>query len=198
MRRTALAAEWRHGWSLEPPPAFVETMRRVYLRLGPETCRELVGIGRIAIRGAGFQLHDDGDWAFLTPILQVRGDVWQLLVWDCLFPPEDVWRVNAEIIDIVAWHPATPGRWATRTGYADMLGTVQPPLWEDGPTRVHQTPYGWLKSGGEGICFLTTDRPMIAFELRSAGRIVADAEAHARELRQICAHPYPIPRIIAA
>lgn len=197
MKDTALYREWRHGWSLQPPRPFVDTMRRLYHELGPETCRDLVAIGPVVVEGGAFQIHEDGEWCFLTPVLYLDSELWRALVWDCGFEPEAVRRANTEVVDIVAWHPATPGQWARRIGEAHMLGDADARLGDE-PLRVHQTPYGWLKAGGEGVCFLDRDRQLIALALRNVHQIVAENAAHARELRDICARPYPIPRIIAA
>jgi len=191
VRDTALYREWRHGWSLRPPRPFVASMRRLYHELGPDICRELVSIGPVIVERDSFQIDERGEWAFLTPVCHIDGDLWRLLVWDCGFESEAVWRVNAEVVDIVAWHPATPGRWARRTGVADMLGDIAAAE----PLRVHQTPYGWLKADGVGICFLDHQRASVASALRLAEKIIADSPAHARELRDICARPYPIPSI---
>jgi hypothetical protein len=103
-----------------------------------------------------------------------------------------------EIIDIVAMPLAAPMRWARRTGLARTLGRI-PYLEPKKEVRVHRTPAGWLRGDGSGIAVLESERAAMASILNSVtGDLLADDEAHARELDGIVARPMRTPRIRVA
>jgi hypothetical protein len=156
-----LLREWRRSFRPPMPDAFRETARAIMDTIDGWMWRDLIGSGPVMIQNTTYQPYEDGEWCFLTPC-------WPWME------------------DIVAWHPATPGRWALRIGTGTMLGDVR----YDEPLRVHRTPLAWLRAGGEGVCFL--DRSSIAPTLWGHGqRIIADDVAHMRELRDICRRAEP-------
>lgn len=195
MKDTPLAREWRCSTlGQDMPAAFRADLRALWDSIDPGIWRDLISAGPVLIEGEAYQPHEDGQWCFLTPVLRVDLEMWCCLVWDCRFDPGVVWDEIAEVVDIVAWHPATPGRWARRTGLADMLGEVA----ADEPVRVHRTPLAWLRAGGEGVCFLERNLTVVSLALNVASQVIAEDKAHARELREICERPYPVPRIQGA
>lgn len=195
MMVTPLFLEWEaRARGVRMPDSFRRVARDVWDWIEPDIWRDHVGAGPVLIEGGRYQPHNDGEWVFLTPITHIDGDAWRKHVWGGCCTEDEARLWFTEIVDIVAWHPATPGRWARRTGEADMLGAVMP----GEAVRVHQTPLGWLRGGGEGVCFLDDNRVTIAGELRQAARVIAESPAHARLLREICERPYPIPKIVTA
>jgi hypothetical protein len=154
---------------------------------GTEAAREAGQLGylHITVEGSRFVPDSDGVPAFITPVVALRGGGIEQIA--------D--RHGGETVDLVAWHPAHPERWALRTGVGRCLGYVA--WWQaEKPTRVWRSPLAWLRARGDGIVLLTTDteeRHSILMQLR--GGIVAEDRRHAAELRAICERPYPVPRI---
>lgn len=102
------------------------------------------------------------------------------------------------LIDMVAVPFAAPHRWARRSGLGRTLGRIafmQPKA----AVRVHRAPTSWLQGDGSGIAILERDRGAVAAILRACtGGVLADDEAHARELHDIASRPVPVPVIRAA
>jgi len=119
---------------------------------------------------------------------------------DDITHPVPRWCVlqGPEIIDLVAMPLGAPHRWARRTGLARTLGRI-PYLEPKKEVRVHRTPAGWLRGDGSGIAVLESERAAMASILNSVtGDLLADDEAHARELDGIVARPMRTPRIRVA
>lgn len=176
------------------PPEFRAALRAVWDSIDAAVWLDLIRPARVLIEGEAYQPHEDGDWCFVTPCLHIDGDKWREHVWTkrCCAPDEArCWF--SEVVDLVAWHPATPGRWARRTGDASMLGAID----EGAALRVWRTPLSWLRGGGEGVCFLTSEQGIIAEALRAASEVIAEDGRHAAELRRICEQP-AAPRIRVA
>ena len=105
-------------------------------------------------------------------------------------------KSTGEIVDLLAFHPAQPHRWALRTGVAEWLGAIEPQYLEPEPVQVWRSPLSWLRAGGKGLVLLShssTDRYRILSGCRC---IIAEDAAHAAELRQVVSQPWPIPRVI--
>jgi hypothetical protein len=102
------------------------------------------------------------------------------------------------LIDMVAVPFAAPHRWARRTGLARTLGRIafmQPKA----AVLVYGSPAAWLTGDGSGVAILERDRGAVAAILRACtGGVLADDEAHARELHDIASRPIPVPVIRAA
>jgi hypothetical protein len=149
-----------------------------------------------------------GDWAPFAHRDHLSGGVLSLLVAvraedgadDDITHPVPRWCVlqGPEIIDLVAMPLGAPHRWARRTGLARTLGRI-PYLEPKKEVRVHRTPAGWLRGDGSGIAVLESERAAMASILNSVtGDLLADDEAHARELDGIVARPMRTPRIRVA
>src|SRR6202043_1967154 len=83
----------------------------------------MVGAARIRMRGELWEPvgpEERGARVYVTP---VRGGNRATL------ESSDAWSANVggPIVDLVAWHPIRPGRWALREGAAPILGHVQAP-----------------------------------------------------------------------
>jgi hypothetical protein len=148
-----------------------------------------------------------GGWAPWAHADHVSGGVLSLIVAcraadgedDDLAAPVPRWVAleAPDLVDLMAIPLAAPHRWARRTGLARTLGRI-PFLEPRSPVRVHRWPASWLRGDGSGIAILDRERGGIAAVLRACtGGIIADDEAHARELHEIAAQPIPMPRIRA-
>ena len=62
---------------------------------------------------------------------------------------EDVIRFG-EIVDLVAWHPRRPDRWALRTGEGIVLGHAELGTNQ----KILPNPHAWVMTGGDGLCVL--------------------------------------------
>jgi hypothetical protein len=157
----------------------------------PEEVLPLVGVARIMLSSDGglWQPHEGGVQAFVTPTMSIDMEGWRQVAWSGALPEDDPWLGYLYgIEDLVAWHPNTPERWALRWGVAEMLGEAGDP---EEPLRVHRTPYGWLKAGGEGVCVL---RPSGYGALRLVDRLIAEDSAHRHELYKLLTHS-GVPKI---
>lgn len=69
---------------------------------------------------------------------------------------------SVEVVDLVAWLPANPGRWWTVLGAATVLGeafAASPTSGFGGaPLRLHRTPLAWLQAGCDGAVILDPNR----------------------------------------
>jgi hypothetical protein len=154
---------------------------------------QMCGIDRVcperAADGALYRPDPDGGRAFISPILAHRADT-----------PEtpDPWAFArfGNIIDLLAWDPAHPSRWARRTGNASWLGAVPPQYCSPEPVRVWRWPVEWFRAECTGIVILTRNRAEI-YRLLSGciGGILVDDGAHGAEIRSVLEHPWPAPRI---
>lgn len=110
-----------------------------------------------------------------------------------------------DLVDIVAFAPASPDRWTLRRGAGVMLG--EDALWHAcamrGPgartiVAVHATPMAWLRAGGEGVCVLDWSAEALGM-LRMLGPevtlLAADAGA-AVKLRDALAYG-ALPKVAA-
>jgi hypothetical protein len=107
------------------------------------------------------------------------------------------WAVrDAYVLDLLAFHPQRPGRWALRTGAAEWAGAIEPQHCGPDPVPIWRTPLRWLQAGAVGIVLLGGD-PASAYRVLGwcRGGVIAEDVAHAAELRGILSRPWPIPRV---
>ena len=150
---------------------------------------EMAGVGRVRVDGDYYQPDPDGGRAFISPVL-IGGP----------YGPEaaDPWRFArfGGLIDLLAWDPAQPDRWALRTGAATWLGCCAPQCFAPQQTQIWRTPLAWLCSDCTGLVILSRDRAEAYHVLAGlAGGILAEDEAHVAEIRSILARPYPAPKV---
>lgn len=149
-------------------------------------------ISRIVVENSLYQPDPDGGVAYIIPVRQDFPETPETA------SPLDA-IANGAIIDLLAFHPSRPRRWALRRGVAYWLGAVEPQLGggsETAPAAVWRTPLGWLYSGCSGIVMLTGD-PWLRYSiLIYLDAIVAEDERHAADLRQILEHPRPAPPVL--
>jgi hypothetical protein len=105
------------------------------------------------------------------------------------------------VIDLLAFSPLAPRRWALRRGIATVLGAIEPQRCTPEPIAVHQDITNWLRAECRGIVLLTREPIVAARVLRQCAAIEAEDEAHAAELRRLLAVPppkWPVIRVRAA
>jgi hypothetical protein len=146
-------------------------------------------VGALAVHVDGRRWWPDpaGDRGFVTPV-RTRGDACD--------PLADEIVISGPLIDLILWHPATPRRWATRTGAAEALGLWDPGLAHERTVRVRvwRAPFAWLRGWMEGVVPLTHDRHELYRLLIDMPAIRAEDEAHKLQLeRALLWRPYPLP-----
>lgn len=152
---------------------------------------DLIRCARIRlITGGLFDFDADGAPAFATP---VRG--WPDGDTEDIDPA--LARLDLNILDLVAWHPGRPDRWALWRGAVTVLGLIDPQMMDPFPVRVHRSVRGWFRATGDGITILTRRPEEVGPIVRSFGSVLAEDDAHAAELRSIASRPWPVPHIAA-
>ena len=96
------------------------------------------------------------------------------------------------VIDLCAFSTADPSRFGTGTGRAILLGEANvrnPASWAWGKALpIRRSPLAWLRAGCTGVVIL--DHRYAPVILREApGRLLAEDEQHARELRLMLSTP---------
>jgi hypothetical protein len=95
-------------------------------------------------------------------------------------------------VDLLAFHPGAPNRWALRYGLATVLGAIAPQYCRPDPVPVHRDVTDWLRAGCKGIVLLTHDRFGARRVLQQIQSIEAEDERQALELRRILEMPTPV------
>ncbi len=105
-------------------------------------------IVRIAVAGSTYEPDPAGKGAFLLP---VRVD-------NPLTPEaaDSIGIIRAgSIVDLLAFHPAHPYRWALRRDDAEWLGAIEPQYLDPAPVPVWRSPLAWLQAGCRGLVVLS-------------------------------------------
>lgn len=153
--------------------------------------RGFLGVARVLVEGEHYQPHESGGRAFITPVRVLEQDSPE-------DPDFDVAPSLGALIDLVAWHPRFPDRWALRRGAATWLGAIPPQVMAPPPVPIRRSPLAWLRAGGTGLCILTGDPGEAQRLLLGCSRLLAENDEHAKELRRIVTRPYPAPRVYVA
>jgi hypothetical protein len=142
-------------------------------------------------------------------VLDKSGQLYQpvetgLLAWTfpvCCADPEDPDAIETPdplmavatgpVIDLLAFSPSAPGRWALRRGIATVVGAIEPQYLDPVPVPVHRDVTDWLRADCRGIVLLTSHRIEVVRLLHQCRAIEAEDAAHAAELRRILAGPPP-------
>ena len=128
-----------------------------------------IGIARIRPLGGLFNFTSDGPAAYIHPI-------WSREPW-C-----------GDLVDLVAWRAAEPGKWWRRTGAGVFLGEhqVDRAAYYEIPLRLHRTPLSWLIAARRdgtadgGACVL--DWTLARSALLEVPRLVTDDLGHGEEV----------------
>ena len=152
----------------------------------------MCGIARVRVRRSGlYEPDDSGHVAIITPV-RVETPA------SPESPQPDIYTHWGPIVDLVAWHPAAPERWALRAGAAEWIGLVEPQYMDPEPVPIHRSVLDWLRSGRVGLVPLAF-QPAEVYRLLSWCRSIRAAdEEHARELQRALSHPWPQPNVEAA
>ena len=135
-----------------------------------------------------FEFDEDGGNAFVVPVR-----VETPLTPEASDPVEAI--RHGWIVDLVAFHPDHPARWALRTGTAEWLGCVEPQYLEPEPVRVWRTPLRRLQAGCRGLVLLSREPESQYRMLSGLSAIGAEDQQHAAELRQQLDRAWPMPRV---
>jgi hypothetical protein len=137
--------------------------------------------------GELYQLDEAGRPAWTFPV--------------CCADPDDPDRIEATdplmavavgpVIDLLAFSPSAPGRWALRRGITTVVGAIEPQYLDPVPVPVHRDVTDWLRADCRGIVLLTSDRIEAVRLLHQCRAIEAEDAAHAAELRRLLAGPVP-------
>ena len=155
----------------------------------PVIAAGLIGAALVRLAGDLFEPDPDGRFAFLTPVR----------VYDAITPesPHPIVTVRAgALIDILAWHPKHPQRWALRRGLATWAGACWPQYLDPPPVRVWRSPANWLRSGCRGLCLVSRVAADAYRVLSLLKGNVAEDRAHRAELQAILASPWPAPPVL--
>jgi hypothetical protein len=99
------------------------------------------------------------------------------------------------IVDLVAFHPRHPARWALRVGAAEWLGCCEPQYLDPPPVRIWRLPLDWLRADCTGLVILSQE-PVDAYRVLSGlHSITAEDAAHAGELRRVLSRSWLVPHI---
>ena len=149
----------------------------------------MIAAGSITVRSDGtYDLDPDGARAYITPCR----------VGDPSTPEAIGFEVVPQfgnLVDLVAWHPRRPHRWALRRGAGSWLGAIPPQLCDPPPVPIRRSPMSWLRAGATGLCPLDHDALGIWRVLNVCRSLQAEDPNHARELRRALERPFPIPPI---
>jgi hypothetical protein len=147
----------------------------------------LIGAARVAFEGTAYRPDDDGKAALIVP---ARVDPENPHGFETEDPAGAAWL--GDIVDLVAFPPELPDRWALRIDVATALGAYLSPR----PVLVHRTPLDWLIAGADGLCLLTGDVHEQQRILSDCHELAAEDAEHAAELRRILRAPcFNIPRV---
>ena len=177
-----LSREWRGSATLNA----VLHNELVTLGIASRDIDLLIGIGQVRLcRGDLFEPDPDGRACLITPVC----------VHTALDPessaPEVFCRVGA-IVDLVAWHPEQPDRFALRVGDAEWLGCIEPQYLEPEltPVPIRRSVLSWFQAGCTGLVLLSRSRlDQYRILMNCCGGIIAEDAAHHAELRRILSAP---------
>jgi hypothetical protein len=153
---------------------------------------QLCGIA--PVRRCGGELYEPdpaGRAAIITPVL----------VQDPATPesnlPHSYCRFG-EVVDLVAWDPRRPRRWALRVGAAEWLGCIEPQYLEPDPVPIRSSVLSWFRAGCRGLVLLSRSAPDQYRLLSVCFRIAAEDRAHQAELRRVLSLPWKAPPVLVA
>ena len=151
-----------------------------------------VPIGFSRIVGENGRYHPYGEASKFAFILPVRTDF--------LHTPETIRGIEAVragyLVDLLAFRPEYPDRWALRWGGAEWLGSIPPQYCNPYPVRIWRSPVRWLQSGCDGLVMLSGDPLAIRRTLCGCNELLVTEDDEA-DLRRLIEQPSRCPRIVA-
>jgi hypothetical protein len=151
---------------------------------------QMVGSVNISLCDGGFYEPDtQGGCCLITPVR-----VHTALTPESTSP--DVYCRLGAIIDLVAWHPARPRRWALRAGIAEWLGCVEPQYLDPAAVPIWRSPLAWLQAECTGLVLLL-DEALSRYRVLSwcVCGILAEDGQHVTELRESLEWPFGAPPV---
>ena len=145
----------------------------------------------IRVDGGRYEPDPDLPAAFVVPV-RVDSAI-------CPEAADPLVTVNSgEIVDLVAFHPAKPDRWALRVGAAEWLGAIEPQYLDPEPVPIWRCPLSWLQAGCAGLVMLSRSLTDHHRALSGCRSVVAEDSAHAAELRRVLGRPFPVPAVLVS
>lgn len=145
-------------------------------------------VARIRVSRGLYEPDPEGGAAFLLPVRLENPSSPEAA------DPENAVR-NGGLVDLLAFAPEYPYRWARRAGTATWLGCVEPQFLMPDPVPVWRSPLHWLGNDCRGLVLLTRDKRERYRVLTHLDAIIAEDEGHANELRELLAHPWLAPPV---
>ena len=131
--------------------------------------------------GELYQPHEAGRAAWVFPV--------------CCIDPENPDAIEAPdplavvasgaVIDLLAFSPLAPRRWALRRGVATVVGAIPPQFLDPDAVVVHDDVTDWLRAGCSGIVLLTRSQTEAARVLRQCQAIEVNNASHAADLLRL-------------
>jgi len=188
MKTTALTAEMRQAFA-DLQPADIRELAGHGVPAVLIDAFQMAGVARVRVEGELYVPDAAGSAAVITPVLleNPRG-------------PEscrpDVYEFLGNLVDLIAWDPRVPQRWALRTGNATWLGCIPPQYCDPAPVRVWRSPLNWFRAGCSGLVILGRERAELhRLLVGCSGGIIAEDLQHRAELVRALERPWPATRV---
>jgi len=186
MSGSDLRREWRAAAKLQ-----VDSHDElVTLGIASRDIERLIGVAPIRLcRGDLFEPDPDGRACLITPVC-VHTEL------DPESSDPKVYCRAGAIIDLVAWHPEQPDRWALRLGTPEWLGCIGPQHLEPEPVAIRRSVLSWFQAGCTGLVLLSRSA-LDQYRILTGclGGIIAEDAAHRTELRRALQQPFREPQI---
>lgn len=142
-----------------------------------------LGVARVLWRSGGiYEPDESGDLAVILPVGWPASGTLTAPHW--------------YLVDLVAFCPASPDRWALRTGNGWALGGHMLEHWEGDPVAIVETPLDWLRAGADAVCVLDWANASQAWPLlRMVSELVVGDHPFARKLAAAIDRTAPRPRL---
>lgn len=139
----------------------------------------------------------DGDFTYGVMDIRIRAGRWEPMFRGDRAYVLPVHSPAGRIVDLVAFRIETPSSFWLRDGAGVMLGHDALGHAEHyrEPLTVHETPFDWLRSGGQGCCVLDFQHywPLM---FRGVRTLRAKGLVHGQRLRAALSQPFPTPEIL--
>ena len=140
----------------------------------PTAILDRIGVTRVRVEGAFYEPASDGIEMVLVPSFEAPPRL-----------PDGRWRAPNEVVDLLAFRPADPGRWWSRRGIVAALGEESLTSFDHASVWVSRDPLKWLQVGATGICPVDLDPAAVRDVLLRLPGIDAEDVAHGREIEAL-------------